>query len=129
MNRFSAGLQWLVIALLGLLAPQLPAQQVAPKQRPNVLLIVADGYQPTFIREAPAEGETHSIEQGAIIYLFAETPVSELTAEHQAILFGESELPQKDTEGVCKIPTGYLGDFQVKEVAGESITLEPVSRI
>lgn len=75
---------------------------------------------------APREGDTHGIEQDSIVYLFAETPASELTDEQRAVLFSESELLQKDTEGVCKVPTSYLGDFQVKEVAGASITLEPV---
>ena len=42
MNHFLVGWRCLVIALLGVITAQLRAQQVAPTQRPNVLLLVAD---------------------------------------------------------------------------------------
>lgn len=68
-----------------------------------------------------------AIDVGSVLFAFGETPITSLSPELQKILFGENDLPQRDTNGICKLPTAYLGEYRVTQVAEDnsSITIEP----
>ncbi len=66
----------------------------------------------------------HQIDPSMELYVFQEKPITEFDAALQAVLFGDSDLVQRDTEGVCKLPTSFLGDFRVVESTAETIVIE-----
>ena len=73
--------------------------------------------------EAPAKPEL-GITEKMVLYLFKETKVNDLSDEKKQILYGESQWYLKDTQGVCRVPTDYLGQFQVVST-GATLTLRP----
>ena len=83
--------------------------------------------------EPVAEGENPlgitplAIDVGSVLFAFGETPITSLPEALQNVLFDANNLGQKDTNGICKVPTAYLGEFRVTQVAEDSssITIQP----
>ncbi|MCA9264385.1 MAG: hypothetical protein KDA60_11075 [Planctomycetales bacterium] len=78
--------------------------------------------------EVPAQKQ-HGIVEGMTLFLFEQSPIASIPEEVQTVLFGASDLAKRDQNGVCQLPTYYLGDFKVASVAPDSISLEPISRL
>jgi hypothetical protein len=68
---------------------------------------------------------------GTIVFAFRETPIRMLPEGLQQVLLGESPIREKDEKNVCRVPTDYLGQYRVEEVATDSssITLKPVIQL
>jgi hypothetical protein len=81
--------------------------------------------------EAPAEQpagpgiKPHGLVENLIVYAFKEVPLSSLSEARQRVLFPDSELYLKDTQGLCRVPGAYLGEFKVTAVADTTVTLAP----
>lgn len=78
--------------------------------------------------EAQQAARPHGITEGMILYAFQETSLGDLGQgpggeERLKTLFGDSELPTRDTQGLCRLPTHYLGEFQVTAVADNVVRL------
>lgn len=71
----------------------------------------------------------HFIEENMVLYAFVETPIKDLGEDEegpnliQRALFGESDLVINDTQGYCKVPTFFLGEFRVTNAEVDRITL------
>ena len=79
---------------------------------------------------AQATARQHGITENMILSAFQESSLVDLGQGPQgesllnALLPG-SELPMKDTQGVCRLPAYYMGEFEVSGVTDESITVTP----
>ena len=69
----------------------------------------------------------HQIDQSMVVYVFQETPITAFDEAHRAVLFGDSDLAERDTEGVCRLPTSFLGDFRVVESNDATIVIESLA--
>ncbi len=69
----------------------------------------------------------HHIDPLMVVYVFQETPITEFDETLKAVLFGDSDLAERDTEGVCKLPTSFLGDFRVVESNDATIVIESLA--
>jgi hypothetical protein len=79
---------------------------------------------------APGPASRHGITQNMMVYIFEESAVRELGEGAQGevrlgALFPSSDLPQRDTQGRCRLPSAYVGQFQVTAVAENSVTVMP----
>ncbi len=72
-----------------------------------------------------AAGPTHGLTEGMLVFGFLEGAVAQL-GDAQPILFGDSELPEADTKGHCRVPVAYLGSYRVTAVNGNSVSIVPV---
>lgn len=68
----------------------------------------------------------HGIEVGTVVYAFFEVPSRSLPAPLQKAFFGESDLPQKDLRGACRVPGNYVGSFKVVSADGNSLEVSAV---
>ncbi len=82
---------------------------------------------------APAEGEgaapagkPHGIDEGMVLYAFLESSVTGAPDAIKQALFGDSELPNQDEQGRCRIPFKFLGSFRVAGVEGPNIQVKSV---
>ena len=68
-----------------------------------------------------------SIDVGAVVFAFGESPIAGLSDPLKEVLVGEQPLLERDTQGICKVPVAFLGQFQISQVAEDSttITIEP----
>jgi len=69
----------------------------------------------------------HHIDPLMVVYVFQETPITEFDEALRSVLFGDSDLAERDTEGVCKLPTSFLGDFRVIESNDATIVIESLA--
>ena len=70
--------------------------------------------------------EPHQIVPGMVLFVFQELSIAHFSEEQRQALFADSELPSRDTQGVCRLPAFYLGNFHVTAVAEDTVTIEPI---
>ncbi len=82
--------------------------------------------------QAGAQGPAsrHGITENMIVYVFEESALRQLGEDSQGevrlgALFPGSDLPQRDTQGHCRLPSAYVGQFQVTAAAEDSVTVMP----
>ncbi len=71
-----------------------------------------------------ATGPTHGLTEGMLVFGFLEGGSDQL-GDAQAVLFGDSDLPEADTKGQCRVPIAYLGSFRVTAVDGNNVSIVP----
>lgn len=80
-------------------------------------------------------GKPMGLEQGSVVFAFLEASSKSLNPQLQQLLYPQNSeeeegviLPQRDTEGNCKVPVAYVGEFTVVSIANDdptAIKLEP----
>ena len=50
---------------------------------------------------------------GAIVYAFKEQPINDLPPASRLMLYEDSQLPEQDTKGQCRLPTFYMGEYRI----------------
>jgi hypothetical protein len=75
--------------------------------------------------EGQPAARPHNIGANMVVHLFQETSLLALDEATQSALFPGNDLPLRDTQGFCKVPSQYLGVFQVTAVTADSVTLQP----
>ncbi|HEY6564515.1 MAG TPA: hypothetical protein VIY86_08475, partial [Pirellulaceae bacterium] len=69
----------------------------------------------------PVASRPHEIAKDMFLFVFLELPPG---AERIPGLYGDSELPQKDTKGACRLPALFLGRFKVTQSTEQAVQLE-----
>ncbi len=85
----------------------------------------------------PVDGEAGAAKQSAspeiaentLVHAFVNSPAAGLADETKSLLFGESDVLQQETRGVCGLPNVYVGHFIVAAVDGMTLTLQPVAAL
>jgi hypothetical protein len=80
--------------------------------------------------EAQEPDTPHGITANMVLYAFQEQSLVDLGqgeagAARLKVLFPESDLPTSDTEGVCRLPSYFLGQFRAAQVVDQTVTLVP----
>ncbi len=81
--------------------------------------------------QAPATAPAvvpHGISENVVGYLFLEGPVASLDKARLDILMQGSDLAQRDTKGMCRLPAQYVGEFRASAVADGSVSLTPTGK-
>jgi len=71
----------------------------------------------------------HQIVQNSVLFIFREANLKGFNNVQKQALFPDSDLPQQDLPGACRLPVFYLGQFRVIEAAEEAITVQPLNRL
>lgn len=80
----------------------------------------AEGAAPAAAGAAPL-----GLGTGALVFAFKEQPLNTLPAELRAMLYEESQLPEQDVKGLCRLPTVYMGEYRItSDPAANPSTIE-----